>query len=70
MHSEREIPIRLRVNGRERDVDVDPRASLLDVLRERLGLTGTMWNNVIVGLLVLLVAVGGISRPLPLSPMP
>ena len=32
--------------------------------------TGTMWNNVIVGLLVLLVAVGGISRPLPLSPMP
>lgn len=52
MHSEREtplppdqrtpgsIPIRLRVNGRERDVDVDPRASLLDVLRERLGLTG------------------------------
>ena len=52
MHSEREtplppdqrtpgsIPIRLRVNGRERDVDVDPRASLLDVLREQLGLTG------------------------------
>jgi hypothetical protein len=31
---------------------------------------GTMWNNIIVGLLVLLVAVGGISRPLPLSPMP
>ena len=35
------IPIRVRVNGRERDVDVDPRASLLDVLREALGLTGT-----------------------------
>lgn len=31
---------------------------------------GTMWNNIMVGLLVLLVAVGGISRPLPLSPMP
>jgi hypothetical protein len=29
-----------------------------------------MWNNIIVGLLVLLVAVGGISRPLPQSPMP
>jgi hypothetical protein len=29
-----------------------------------------MWNNIIVGLLVSLVAVGGISRPFPLSPMP
>ena len=31
---------------------------------------GTMLNNIIVGLLVLLVSVGGISRPPPLSPMP
>ena len=31
---------------------------------------GTVWNNIIVGLLVLLVSVGGLSRPLPQSPMP
>ncbi|MGW0811139.1 (2Fe-2S)-binding protein [Nonomuraea sp. NPDC002799] len=29
------------VNGRDVGMDVDPRESLLDVLRERLGLTGT-----------------------------
>ncbi len=33
--------IRLRVNGTERVLDVEPRVSLLDALRERLGLTGT-----------------------------
>jgi aerobic carbon-monoxide dehydrogenase small subunit len=32
---------RLRVNGREHLIDVEPRASLLDTLRDRLGLTGT-----------------------------
>lgn len=33
--------VRLTVNGQPRDLDVDPRQSLLDVLRERLDLTGT-----------------------------
>jgi xanthine dehydrogenase YagT iron-sulfur-binding subunit len=32
--------IALRVNGEERELVVDTRSSLLDVLRERLGLTG------------------------------
>ena len=32
--------IALRVNGEERAVVVDTRTSLLDLLRERLGLTG------------------------------
>lgn len=32
--------LRLTVNGRERDVAVDVRTSLLDLLREQLGLTG------------------------------
>jgi len=34
------VKIDLRVNGESRAVDVDPRTSLLDLLRERLGLTG------------------------------
>lgn len=29
------------VNGREREVDADPTATLLDVLRDQLGMTGT-----------------------------
>ena len=33
--------LELRVNGRSRIVSVESRESLLDVLRERLGLTGT-----------------------------
>ncbi|MCL6563342.1 MAG: (2Fe-2S)-binding protein [Firmicutes bacterium] len=33
--------IRLTVNGQERTVEVEPRWLLADVLRERLGLTGT-----------------------------
>ena len=33
--------VRLRVNGRERDLHVEPRRHLGDVLREDLGLTGT-----------------------------
>lgn len=33
--------VRLTVNGKLRELDVDPRQSLLDVLRERLDLTGT-----------------------------
>ncbi|MCA2226469.1 (2Fe-2S)-binding protein [Nonomuraea aurantiaca] len=35
------MEITLRVNGSRRTVEVDPRVSLLDLLRERLGLTGS-----------------------------
>ena len=35
------IPVRLTVNGRERAIDVAPNHTLLDVLRNDLGLTGT-----------------------------
>jgi xanthine dehydrogenase YagT iron-sulfur-binding subunit len=35
------VPISLRVNGIERQVHVDPRATLLDTLRESCDLTGT-----------------------------
>lgn len=39
--SENTIPLTTRINGGAVVIDIDPRASLLDVLRERLGLTGT-----------------------------
>jgi xanthine dehydrogenase YagT iron-sulfur-binding subunit len=35
------LPISFTVNGRKADLEVDPRMTLLDALRERLGLTGT-----------------------------
>ncbi|MDB5955269.1 (2Fe-2S)-binding protein [Ramlibacter sp.] len=35
------VPIRLRINGAEHQLRVDPRTSLLDCLRESLLLTGT-----------------------------
>ncbi|MEU4223265.1 2Fe-2S iron-sulfur cluster-binding protein [Nonomuraea sp. NPDC026600] len=35
------MEVTLQVNGARRTVDVDPRVSLLDLLRERLGLTGS-----------------------------
>ncbi|HZD54055.1 MAG TPA: (2Fe-2S)-binding protein [Woeseiaceae bacterium] len=35
------IPVSLRINGREVSLDLDTRATLLDTLRERLGLMGT-----------------------------
>jgi xanthine dehydrogenase YagT iron-sulfur-binding subunit len=35
------VTIRLNVNGKEQEVRIDPRASLLDCLRESLHLTGT-----------------------------
>jgi len=38
---EESIPVTLRINGNDTRLDLDPRATLLDVLRERLGLTGT-----------------------------
>jgi xanthine dehydrogenase YagT iron-sulfur-binding subunit len=36
-----ELPIRLSVNGTPQELSLDPRVTLLDALRERLGLTGT-----------------------------
>jgi xanthine dehydrogenase YagT iron-sulfur-binding subunit len=35
------IPVRLRVNGKEHSLRIDPRTSLLDCLREHLHLTGS-----------------------------
>jgi len=35
------VTVRVKVNGELRTVEVDPRVTLLDTLRERLGLTGT-----------------------------
>jgi xanthine dehydrogenase YagT iron-sulfur-binding subunit len=36
-----EVPITLKINGKEQRLQVDPRTTLLDCLRERAGLTGT-----------------------------
>ena len=35
------VPVTLKINGREYPLELDPRASLLDTLRETIGLTGT-----------------------------
>jgi xanthine dehydrogenase YagT iron-sulfur-binding subunit len=35
------VAVKLRINGQEHGVDVDPRTSLLDLLREQLHLTGS-----------------------------
>jgi xanthine dehydrogenase YagT iron-sulfur-binding subunit len=35
------VPVRLRVNGQERELRLEPRVTLLDALRENLGLPGT-----------------------------
>jgi len=35
------VPVRMRVNGVERTLALEPRVTLLDALRESLGLTGT-----------------------------
>jgi xanthine dehydrogenase YagT iron-sulfur-binding subunit len=35
------IPISLRINGAERRIEIDPRTTLLDALRENLGLVGS-----------------------------
>lgn len=35
------VPVKLRVNGAEHALEIDPRVTLLDALRERIGLTGT-----------------------------
>src|SRR5438067_11598235 len=38
---QRELTVRLRVNGREHEVTLDARTTLLDALRDHLHLTGT-----------------------------
>ena len=35
------IPVKLKINGKDYTLDVDPRTTLLDALRERLHLTGS-----------------------------
>jgi xanthine dehydrogenase YagT iron-sulfur-binding subunit len=35
------VPVRLHVNGEQHDLQLEPRVSLLDALREYIGLTGT-----------------------------
>jgi xanthine dehydrogenase YagT iron-sulfur-binding subunit len=35
------VPVRLMINGQRSELELEPRVSLLDVLRERLALTGT-----------------------------
>jgi xanthine dehydrogenase YagT iron-sulfur-binding subunit len=35
------IPLRIQVNGKAHELNVEPRVTLLDLLREQLGLTGT-----------------------------
>jgi len=40
-HEEGAIPIALRINGKDHQVRIDPRTTLLDCLRERVALTGT-----------------------------
>ena len=35
------VAVHMRINGEAKDIDVDTRTSLLDMLRERVGLTGT-----------------------------
>jgi xanthine dehydrogenase YagT iron-sulfur-binding subunit len=37
----RSVLVRLKVNGSDQELEVEPRVSLLDALRERLGLLGT-----------------------------
>jgi len=37
----RSVLVRLRINGRDQELQLEPRVSLLDALRERLGMTGT-----------------------------
>ncbi|WP_458098218.1 (2Fe-2S)-binding protein [Roseomonas sp. WA12] len=41
LSSANSYPVRLKVNGQVHQLDIDPRESVLDVLRERLDLTGT-----------------------------
>ena len=40
-HTSSRIPIHLDINGQHHKLEVEPRVTLLDALRDRLGLTGT-----------------------------
>src|SRR5207237_8738945 len=40
-HDDRGVPVSMTVNGRVRTLTVEPRTTLLDALRDELGLTGT-----------------------------
>jgi xanthine dehydrogenase YagT iron-sulfur-binding subunit len=40
-HGPDAVPVKLRINGKERTVALEPRVTLLDALREYLGLPGT-----------------------------
>src|SRR5262245_34536752 len=35
------VPVTLQINGKKHELQLDPRVTLLDALRENLGLTGT-----------------------------
>ncbi|MGX9118269.1 (2Fe-2S)-binding protein [Mesorhizobium sp. BHbsci] len=41
MTSKTRIPIHLQINGHRHELEVEPRVTLLDALRDHLGLTGT-----------------------------
>jgi xanthine dehydrogenase YagT iron-sulfur-binding subunit len=41
LHEVQTIPVKLRVNGSQHSLNLDPRVTLLDALREHLGLTGS-----------------------------
>ncbi|RWH68069.1 MAG: (2Fe-2S)-binding protein [Mesorhizobium sp.] len=41
MTSKTRIPIQLQINGHRHELEVEPRVTLLDALRDHLGLTGT-----------------------------
>ncbi|MBZ9905931.1 (2Fe-2S)-binding protein [Mesorhizobium sp. BR115XR7A] len=41
MTSKTTIPVRLDINGQHHTLELEPRVTLLDALRDRLGLTGT-----------------------------
>src|SRR3989475_2411893 len=40
-HDDARVPVSMTVNGRVRSMTVEPRTTLLDALRDELGLTGT-----------------------------
>ncbi|TJW41937.1 MAG: 2Fe-2S iron-sulfur cluster binding domain-containing protein, partial [Mesorhizobium sp.] len=41
MTNQTKIPIHLTINGHDHELEVEPRVTLLDALRDHLGLTGT-----------------------------
>jgi aerobic-type carbon monoxide dehydrogenase small subunit (CoxS/CutS family) len=38
------VPVQININGRDRQIYIEPRRTLLSVLREELGLTGTKYG--------------------------